>query len=204
MDLEHLVVSSFTTAGLALCLAILYVVLLRLISKVGMLEGWRRTGLTLGDRRSWLIAAALLPAWLLVAWITYQWFPVDPENTTSPYHSLLGRGLTAEVMVATLSYGVVSAGFGEELLFRGLIGGALSRKFRARTANIAQAAIFLAPHLLILFVSPRAIVLLPTTVFGLGVLTGWLRIRSGSIGPGLLLHGLGNALVGILAATNVH
>ena len=68
-------------------------------------------------------------------------------------------------------------------------------------ANLIQALIFLAPHLLILLVTPKAFLLLPVGVLGLALLAGWLRIRSGSIGPGLLLHGLGNTFVGILAAT---
>ena len=202
MDVAKIVTSSLTTAALAGLVAIVYIVVLRLIWQVPLVEGWRRTGLVPGDVRSWLWALAILPGWLLVGWLAYQWMPVTTENASSPYLPMLGQGLTRDVVVASLAYGLISAGFGEELLFRGLIGGALGRRLSPRKANLIQGMIFLAPHLLILLVMPRAALLLPTTVLGLALITGWLRIRSGSIGPGLLIHGLGNALVGVLAATS--
>jgi membrane protease YdiL (CAAX protease family) len=52
-------------------------------------------------------------------------------------------------------YGVVKSGFIEELLFRGLIGGRLSRRFSLLWANVVRALIFLIPHLLVLRIMLR-------------------------------------------------
>jgi membrane protease YdiL (CAAX protease family) len=45
--------------------------------------------------------------------------------------------------------GVVQTAFAEGLLFRGLIGGSLSRRLSLLWANLSQAFIFLLPHFLI-------------------------------------------------------
>ena len=193
--------SSFTTALAVLLVATVYVVIVHFRAKVSWVDAWRRTGLTLGTARWWLISFGLLVPWLTYVWISYQLMPVSAQDTSSPYRILLGQGLRADVIAAAIAYGVVSAGFGEELLFRGLIGGALGRRMKLWKANAIQALVFLAPHLLILLVKPEAALMLPIGVFGLGLLTGWLRLRSGSVGPAIVVHGIGNAFVGILAAT---
>ena len=78
---------------------------------------------------------------------------------------------------------MIKTGFAEELLFRGLIAGSLSRRMTLAWANIAQALVFLLPHLFILFVMPEVWGILPV-VFGSALFLGWVRIRSGSIiGP---------------------
>ena len=200
MNIRESIESSFTTASALFIIALVYIAVVHFYGKVPWREAWARTGLTLGRGRDWLIALALLLPWLGYVWLSFQWLPVTAADTTSPYRVVLGQGLTTDVIAASLAYGVVSAGFGEELLFRGLIGGAFARRMRPRKANLIQALVFLAPHLLLLIVMPKAALLLPVGVLGLGLLAGWLRIRSGSIGPGLLLHGFGNTLVGILAA----
>ncbi len=201
MSVRQTIESSFTTAAAVLVIAALYVVIVHYFARVPWREAWKRTGLVLGDPKGWLLSFALLIPWLAYVALSFRLMPVTAADTTSPYHALLGRGLSGEVVGAALTYGIVSAGLGEELLFRGLIGGALGRRMTPWRANAAQTLIFLAPHLLILLVKPEAIVLLPIGVGGLGALTGWLRLRSGSIGPGVVLHGLGNAFVGVLAAT---
>ena len=80
----------------------------------------------------------------------------------------------------------------------GLIAGALLRRLPFRRANALQAGIFVLPHLLILLMAPRLwplAIVLPAT---LGAVAGWLRHRSGSIWPGVLVHGIPN-VVGALA-----
>ena len=194
-----MIVSSFTTAGAVLAITGAYVFIVHLAWRISWTEAIARTGLTLGAATWWLISLAVLPLWLGYAWLSYGWMPIAAEDTGSSYHAILGQGLNATTTTAAIAYGVISAGFGEELLFRGLIGGALARRLGAWQANTVQALVFLAPHLLILLVKPAAWFLLPG-VFVLALLTGWLRIRSKSIGPGLILHGVGNTLVGLLAA----
>ena len=82
---------------------------------------------------------------------------------------------------------------GEEIFFRGLLGGWLVQRFGFWIGNTVQALTFLLPHLLLLAVSFSfwPIILVQ---FMAGWLLGWLRIRSGSILPGWLAHSLSNAL----------
>ncbi len=74
----------------------------------------------------------------------------------------------------------------EELLFRGLIQPKLGQILNPSEALIVQAALFSAAHL-----SPVILV----THFAMGLAFGWLRRRSGSLIPGILLHGAWNAWV---------
>lgn len=192
--------SSFTTAGIATAIALVYMLVVHLWWKVPWSEALRRTGLTAGSGRWWLIAVGLSIPILGYSWLVCWLMPVKATDTTSPYHVFVGQGLGPGTMAAAAAYGFVSAGYGEELLFRGLIAGALSRHLKMGRANLIQALIFLAPHLFLLLVIPWKMAFLLVGVFALGLMNGWLRLRSGSIGPGFLLHGLGNTLVGVLAA----
>ena len=87
---------------------------------------------------------------------------------------------------------------GEEIFFRGLLGGWLERRYGFRVGNVVQAVVFLLPHLLLLMVS-MSFWLVVVVQFLAGWSLGWLRSRSGSILPGWLAHSLMNA-VGALAA----
>jgi len=74
----------------------------------------------------------------------------------------------------------------EELAFRGVIQSSLERVFNARDAWLIQAALFSVLHL-----SP----LMFPSHFLMGLCFGYMRRRSRSIYPGMLLHACWNALV---------
>ncbi|RYZ07354.1 MAG: CPBP family intramembrane metalloprotease [Myxococcales bacterium] len=74
----------------------------------------------------------------------------------------------------------------EELLYRGLIQPKLELIINSTEAWIVQAALFSAAHL-----SPVILV----THFGMGLALGLVKRRSGSLLPGILLHGAWNAWV---------
>lgn len=74
----------------------------------------------------------------------------------------------------------------EEVLFRGLVQPKLEQALTSTEAWIVQAALFAAAHL-----SPVILV----THFAMGLAFGWVRRRSGSLFPGILLHGAWNAWV---------
>jgi membrane protease YdiL (CAAX protease family) len=93
-----------------------------------------------------------------------------------------------------LLYGVFKTGFAEELLFRGLIAGGLSRRFPLRWANLLQALIFLLPHLLVLRVMPEMWGVLPVIFAGV-LFLGWVRIESGSIIGPWLIHASVNVAI---------
>ncbi len=151
-----------------------------------------RVGLKVGETRflfhSGAISLALALA--LVVW------PPSLEPLTRPgsaQHQFVGLGMSATSVVLALLYGVVKTGFAEELLFRGMIAGSLGRRLPLRWANLLQALIFLAPHLLVLKFMPEAWVVLPL-VFAGGLVAGWIRIRSGSILGPWLIHATANVV----------
>ena len=89
---------------------------------------------------------------------------------------------------------MVKTGFPEELFFRGLIAGSLSRRLSIGWAILIQAIIFLAPHLLVLLIMPEMWPLLPLVFLG-ALILGWLRIKSGSIVGPWIIHAAGNVAV---------
>jgi membrane protease YdiL (CAAX protease family) len=80
-------------------------------------------------------------------------------------------------------YSLVPALF-EEVAFRGIIYERLRRVLGEREGWLVQAALFSVLHL-----SP---VIFPTH-FAMGLIFGWLRMRTGSLIPGMILHAAWNA-----------
>jgi membrane protease YdiL (CAAX protease family) len=72
----------------------------------------------------------------------------------------------------------------EEIAFRGIIFERLRRVLGEREGWLVQAALFSVLHL-----SP---VIFPTH-FAMGLIFGWLRVRTGSLIPGMILHAAWNA-----------
>jgi membrane protease YdiL (CAAX protease family) len=77
----------------------------------------------------------------------------------------------------------------EEIAFRGVIFGRLRGVLGEREAWLVQAALFSVLHL-----SP---VIFPTH-FVMGLIFGWLRMRTGSLIPGMILHAAWNAAIILL------
>jgi membrane protease YdiL (CAAX protease family) len=164
----------------------------------------RRAGLQLGRPRylvySLLFAAASAAS--LVIWPP----PLEPLiRHGSMYRQFAGLGLGGQAIAMALLYGVVQTGFTEELLFRGLIAGSLSRALPFVWANLAQALLFLLPHLAILTVARETWVwgMVPV-VYAVALVFGWLRIRSGSILGSWLIHASGNVTMALLVAARTH
>jgi len=150
----------------------------------------RRAGLQLGAGRYLAYSAALACAGvaILVLWPP----PLDPlVRKGSPQRPFVGLGLGGPAVLMALLYGVVQTGFPEELLFRGLIAGSLSRRLPLLWANLGQALIFFISHLLVLTVMPEMWGILPI-IFAGSLFCGWVRIKSGSILGSWLLHASGN------------
>jgi membrane protease YdiL (CAAX protease family) len=161
--------------------------------KRSLVEVARRAGLQPGEPRyiGYCAAVAAVVVAALVIW------PPQPEpflREKSPQRPFIGLGLSAEAIAMALLYGVVKTGFAEELLFRGLIAGSLSRRMSLPWANLTQAVIFLLPHLPILFVMPEMWWVLPL-VFVTALFMGWARIKSGSILGPWLAHAAANVTV---------
>jgi membrane protease YdiL (CAAX protease family) len=77
----------------------------------------------------------------------------------------------------------------EEIAFRGIVFDRLSRVLGDREGWLVQAALFSVLHLM-----P---VIFPTH-FAMGLIFGWLRMRTGSLIPGMILHAAWNAAIILL------
>ena len=103
------------------------------------------------------------------------------EGTTSI--DTVDRPLRARVLVAVLA--VLVAPWIEEVAIRGLLLGALAPRFGfwigAAVSGLAWASLHVTPGVVILFTAE-------------GILLAWVRRRTGSIFPGVGLHGAQNTL----------
>jgi membrane protease YdiL (CAAX protease family) len=161
--------------------------------KRSLAEIVQRAGLRLGEVRyfGYSLALAFAAVAILLIWPP----PLEPFlRHGSPQESFRGLGLSGTAIAMALLYGVVKTGFPEELLFRGLIAGSLSRRFSILWANVGQALIFLLPHLLVLKVMPELWGILPIIFVG-SLFLGWVRIKSGSIIGGWLIHASANIAI---------
>ena len=161
--------------------------------KRGFGEVAKRAGLQLGEGH--YIGYSLAFAVAAVA-ILFIWPPrLEPFlRSGSPQEPFRGLGLTGAAIAMALVYGVVKTGFTEELLFRGLIAGSLSRRLPPLWANPLQALIFLIPHLLVLKVMPEMWSILPV-IFVIALFVGWVRIKSGSIIGVWVIHASVNVAI---------
>jgi len=150
----------------------------------------RRAGLQVGDPR---YIAACVPLTVVTVAALLVWPPpLEPFlRDGSPQASFIGLGVSGQSIAMALLYGVIKTGFSEELLFRGMIAGSLSRRMSPARANVLQALIFLLPHLLVMLVMPELWMLLPV-IFLASLVVGWVRIRSGSILGPWLIHAAAN------------
>lgn len=108
-----------------------------------------------------------------------------------------GAAVAAVTSVAA-AVTVLARAVGEEILFRGLIGGVLFRRLGFMRGNLVQALVLLVPHLLLLLVDPATWPILPVQLLA-GLLLGWLRHRSASVLPGAVTHAAANLGAGLLA-----
>jgi membrane protease YdiL (CAAX protease family) len=159
----------------------------------GFGEGAQRAGLQLGEGRylGYGLAFALAVVAVIVVWPP----PMEPFlRSGSPQQMFRGLGLRGPAIAMALLYGIVKTGFTEELLFRGLIAGSLSRRFSVLWANLGQAIIFLIPHLLVLRIMPEMWGVLPI-IFATALFVGWVRTKSGSIVGAWLIHASANVAI---------
>ena len=153
----------------------------------------QRAGFRLGEGRyiGYSLVFALAGIAVLVTWPP----PLEPFlRVGSPQQAFRGLGLGGPAIAMALLYGVIKTGFTEELLFRGLIAGSLSRRLSLVWANVLQALIFLLPHFLVLRIMPEMWRILPI-IFASALFMGWVRIKSGSIIGSWLIHASANIVI---------
>ncbi|MGO2995874.1 MAG: lysostaphin resistance A-like protein [Brachybacterium alimentarium] len=150
----------------------------------------QRLGAVRGSPSAYGWAALLLAPLLLAAWLMIVAIPDDV---------LAAPGVSiARPTSVGVALGVVLRAVGEEVLFRGLLGGVCLRRLGFGRGNLLQAAIFLLPHLPLLLIDVRVWPVIPVQ-FAAGWLLGWLRHRTGSFMPGALVHAVSNLAAGLFA-----
>jgi ABC-2 type transport system permease protein/sodium transport system permease protein len=175
------VVAASVFGGIPLLLAIIG----RVTASSGL--GLRRPGFvsTLGAA---ILGVALWPAahetYLLSEWLGLTTLGA---KQIAAAEMLLDRLRTVPLWQIVVTMAVVPAIF-EELCFRGFIFGALRTRLSARLTIVVSALLFGVFHEILY--SGR---LLPSTF--LGLVLGWVRWRTRSVLPGILLHALNNGLL---------
>jgi membrane protease YdiL (CAAX protease family) len=104
-----------------------------------------------------------------------------PTLDYSPPFLEAGYGMWVVVLLIAVQPGIV-----EELAFRGVILGGLRHALSTTETVVVSAALFMIIHLAVPSF-PHLLVM--------GLALGWLRVRSGSLYPGMLLHFLHNLFV---------
>lgn len=139
-----------------------------------------------GDRAALLEWWRVLLAWvclMLIAWALQAWHSQSGADTstlqTMSVDALTVAGRDSYGPMMTLLVTALLVPVFEELIFRGLILGGLSRHISFGWANALQAALFAAIH----DDPPRFLF-----YFALGLFAGWLVRRNRSLGPAIALH----------------
>lgn len=151
----------------------------------------QRAGISWGTPSAYGWALVLLLPLLATGWLAIRVVP--QEVLAQPGVSI------AQFASAGAVAGAALRAVGEEVFFRGLLGGALVRRLGFAWGNLIQAALFLIPHLPLLLVDIRLWTILPVQ-FATGWLLGWLRHKTGSFVPGAVIHVAANLASGLLAA----
>ncbi len=152
---------------------------------------FERLGHTVGSASHYRLALLVLAPLLLVGWLSIVLVPDDVlEMSGVSIARLTSVGAAA---------GAVLRPVGEEVFFRGLLGGVLMRRLGFAWGNLLQAVVFLLVHLPLLLVDTRLWPLLPAQ-FVAGWVLGWLRHRTGTYLPGAAVHATVNIAMGLIAA----
>ncbi|MFT3876322.1 MAG: CPBP family intramembrane metalloprotease [Propioniciclava sp.] len=150
-----------------------------------------RAGVSWGAPSAYGWALLLLLPLLLAGWLAIVLVPSDVLE-------MPGVAIARMTSVGA-AVGVVLRAAGEEVFFRGLLGGVLVRRLGFGWGNPLQALLFLIPHLPLLLVDARMWPILPVQ-FAAGWLLGWLRHKTDTFVPGAAVHALANIAAGLLAA----
>ncbi|AWH91129.1 CPBP family intramembrane glutamic endopeptidase [Dietzia lutea] len=150
-----------------------------------------RIGASRGAPSDYGWALVLLAPLLAASWLAIALAPVgvvdDPGVTI------------ARVTSTGAVVGVALRAVGEEVFFRGLLGGVLVRRLGFARGNLLQAAAFVVPHLALLLIDAG---MWPIVViqFAAGYALGWLRHRTGTFVPGAVVHVVTNIVAGLVTA----
>lgn len=189
--MEPTIFSALVNFAFLVVPAVVYALVVRFKSHLSWSEIADRLGLRKPQSPYWVVGfgVAIFMSGVTIAMTSMG---LGFSDKGSPIHFLVGQSPTSALVWSAFLYAFISTGPGEEILFRGLIGGVFQRRVQRRwLANSLQALVFTLPHALILLVRPDLWFAIPV-VFALGLVCGWLRIQSKSVVPSALVHAFGN------------
>lgn len=168
-------------------------------------SGFRQwIGLTLPTAKSMVWALALCAGWQIITIGVYflPAFTALAAGEGTVAGTVRENGISVETIILIAILALIKTGLTEEIVFRGLIGKRLINSFGFWIGNTAQAVIFGAIHLAIFVIpgAPEFTWILGALVLVLPGMAGWImgfaneKLGNGSIAPGWLIHGLGNAV----------
>ncbi len=126
-----------------------------------------------------------------VAFALLQLFPNDSTANDSGYTTRLHRSVLEIAVIVFIL--VIGAPVVEELFFRGLVQGAITNRFGARSAVFAQAVLFGIVHFQLGMTFGQAVIVV-TTIGATGLVLGSLRWHYQRLGPGMIAHALFNSV----------
>lgn len=170
---------------------IIYVIMQARRPEVSATVALRRAGVARGSPQAYGWAAMLLLPLVLAGWLAIVLIP--PEVFEMPGVSI------AQFTSVGAAAGIALRAAGEEVFFRGLLGGSLIRHLGFAWGNILQAVLFLIPHLVLLLIDLRTWPVIPVQ-FAAGWMLGWLRHKTGTFVPGAVAHALANIAAGLITA----
>lgn len=169
--------------------ALVYVIVQARRQDVTVRLARQRLGVAWGSAVDYGWASVLLVPLVLAGWLAIVLIPTAVLDT--PGVSV------ARLTSISVGIGIVLRAFGEELFFRGLLGGVSMRRLGFAWGNLLQATTFLVPHLPLLLIGVRTWPILPVQ-FAAGWLLGWLRNRAGSFVPAATVHAISNLAAGLI------
>ncbi len=149
-----------------------------------------RLGARWGAPSDYGLALLLLLPLVLTGWLAIVLVPaevIEEPGVSVAYLTSVGAAAAIVLRAA-----------GEEVFFRGLLGGVLIRRLGFGWGNLLQAVLFLIPHLALLMVDSRLWPVIPVQ-FAIGWIMGWLRHRTGTFVPGAAVHAIANIAAGLIA-----
>ncbi len=132
----------------------------------------------------WLIGLSMLIVWMQVL----IWLGVDfllPPDTAQKALDEAGGSIVITILLVGIAGPVA-----EEVFFRGFVLTGLLKRFGVRRALLFSSLLFGLFH-----IDPGAIV--PT--FALGLVLGWVYLKTGSVWPAMFAHGLHNTVAVLIA-----
>ncbi len=128
---------------------------------------------------------------------------MEPPSITGKLRQM---GLNANSLIILFMIALFKTSFAEEVLFRGFVAKQLIKKFNFNLGNILQALIFGAIHLFLFRYLTKSTIFPLVFIFIFSTVAGWVlgyikeKYTNGSIIPGWIAHGFGNAFSYIIIA----